>query len=252
MNTTLAFALVQTDLAWKDKEANLEHLEQMIMKNKQFADIYLLPELFNTAFCVDDEELAEKETGKTVLWMQKMAKYKEAVIAGSLLIKEKKKIFNRFLWVDKEGIQYRYDKHYLFSLVDEDKLLTAGKEHTLILFRDWKIQPFICYDLRFPAWCQNDKHAHLQIFVASWPQKRVHHWQALLQARAIENQCYSIGVNRIGADGYGHLHNGHSCAYDFGGNLLVDTKQKSGIEIVELNKESLKEYKKHYPFWKDR
>lgn len=252
MEESLQIAMVQPDLFWKDKEQNSEMLEQMLMQHHAFADIFVLPELFNTAFCVDDKSLAESEKGKSVKWMQKLAKYKEAVIAGSILIREDKKIYNRFLWVDKDGIQYHYDKHHLFSLVNEAKHITAGKKHTLIRYKGWKIQPHICYDLRFPAWCQNNLHVDLQIYIASWPQKRVHHWKTLLRARAIENQCFVLGVNRIGKDGYEHLHNGHSCAFDFKGDLLCDMQDKNGIEIVELNKTALKSYRRYYPFWKDR
>ncbi len=252
MDKSLRIALVQPDLAWKDKVQNLALLETMLLDEHYQADIFILPELFNTAFCVDDPKLAEKENGDTVSWMIEVAKFKEAIICGSLLIKDKKKIYNRFLWVDKDGIQVRYNKHYLFSLVDEGKYISSGKKHTLIRHDNWKIEPFICYDLRFPAWCQNDQNVQVQIFVASWPQKRIHHWMTLLQARAIENQCYTIGVNRIGEDAHGHLHNGHSCSFDYKGDLLCDMQEKNGIEIVALSKEKLDKYRNQYPFWKDR
>lgn len=254
MDNSLQIALVQLDLAWKDKKQNLEHIDEMIFSLKQSADIFILPELFNTAFCVDDPELAETENGDTVSWMQQLASAKETVICGSLLIRENSKIYNRFLWVDKNGIQYRYDKHYLFSLVNENEshLIYPGNNKISISYENWEIQPFICYDLRFPAWCQNDQNVQVQIFVASWPQKRIHHWMTLLQARAIENQCYTIGVNRIGEDGHGHLHNGHSCSFDYKGDLLCDMQEKNGIEIVALSKEKLEKYRNQYPFWKDR
>lgn len=254
MDKSLRIALVQPDLAWKDKVQNLALLETMLLDEHYQADIFILPELFNTAFCVDDPKLAEAENGNTVAWMQQQAKLKNAVICGSILIREKKKIYNRFLWVDKNGIQYRYDKHHLFSLVNENgsNLIYPGNNKISISYDKWEIQPFICYDLRFPAWCQNDQNAQVQIFVASWPQKRIHHWMTLLQARAIENQCYTIGVNRIGEDGHGHLHNGHSCSFDYKGDLLCDMQEKNGIEIVALSKEKLEKYRNQYPFWKDR
>ena len=248
----LKIALVQTDLAWKDKSKNLSTLTQLVNGIQEQVDIIVFSELFNTAFCVDDLSLAEDENGATFSFMKKISKQNKCAVCGSFLFKENEHYFNRFFFTDGDEILGTYDKHFLFSLVGENKQLQQGKEKILIEYKNWKIQPFICYDIRFPAWCQNDANADVQLYVASWPKKRIHHWQTLLQARAIENQCYTVGVNRIGFDFYGNEHNGHSAVYDFTGNLLVDLQQKDGIEIAILSKEKLEEHKTRYPFWKDR
>jgi predicted amidohydrolase len=183
--------------------------------------------------------------------MTQMAKHKNAAVCGSILFQEDK-FYNRFLFVEPDGRLSTYDKHHLFSLVGEQHLLSKGDKKIIISYRGWEIQPFICYDLRFPAWCLNDSHADIQLFVASWPSKRIHHWSILLKARAIENQCYTLGVNRVGTDFFSHEHNGHSAAYDMAGNELCNMSDSIGVQIVKLSKENLEKHKKHYPFWKDR
>ncbi len=252
MQNELSIALVQTDLIWKNKKTNLSNIEELISSIKQTVDIIVLPELFNTAFCIDDLSLAEDANGETISFLKSISIEKNCAIGGSFLFNENNKVYNRFCFVAENEIKYHYDKHYLFSLVGEDKFLTKGVEKIFIDYKGWKIQPFICYDIRFPAWCQNDDNADLQIYVASWPQKRVHHWQTLLQARAIENQCYTLGVNRIGPDFYDNAHNGHSSVYDFTGNKICDMQTKNGIEIVKISKIELDKHKERYPFWKDR
>jgi len=252
MNQTLSLALVQTDLVWKDKAANLSHLEKKIGSVTEAIDMFILPEMFTTAFCVDDMELAEEMNGTTVRWMQGIAKETNAAICGSILFKEEEHYYNRFLLVEPGGTIHHYDKHHLFSLVGEHTLLTKGSSKILIHYKGWTIQPFICYDIRFPAWCQNDANADLQIYVANWPQKRIHHWKLLLQARAAENQCYVAGVNRLGNDFYGNAHNGQSAVIDFAGTLLNSCDERDGIEIVSLSREALENHRTRYPFWKDR
>ncbi len=251
MKQDLSIALVQTDLVWKNKQKNIAYINQLLETITNPIDIILLSELFNTGFCIDDLSLAEDLHGETLAFMKTVSVQKNCAVGGSFLFSENEHIYNRFFFVSANNIQH-YNKHYLFSLVGEDKLITKGTEKIIINYCGWKIQPFICYDIRFPAWCQNNDHADLQLYVASWPQKRIHHWQTLLQARAIENQCYTVGVNRIGTDFYGNLHNGHSSAYDFSGAVLCDMKDENGIKIVSLSKKTLEEHKARYPFWKDR
>ncbi|MFN8296526.1 MAG: nitrilase-related carbon-nitrogen hydrolase [Chitinophagales bacterium] len=252
MQNELSIALLQTNLIWKDKASNLSILRQLADTINETVDIIVLPELFNTAFCIDDLSLAEDVNGETMEFLKSISTEKNCAVCGSFLFNENEKVYNRFFFVAENEIKYYYNKHYLFSLVGEDKLLTKGVEKIIIDYRSWKIQPFICYDIRFPAWCQNDDNADLQIYVASWPEKRIHHWQTLLQARAIENQCYTTGVNRIGSDFYGNAHNGHSSVYDFTGNKICDMQAKNGIEIVKISKVELDKHKERYPFWKDR
>ncbi len=248
----ISIALLQTDLIWKDKHANLSNIEKIISSVKDAVDIIVLPEMFTTAFCVDDMSLTEDINGETVLRLKKISQEKNCAICGSILFKEDDKYFNRLLFTEPNGNISFYDKHQLFGLTGEDKFLTKGTEKIIIDYKGWKIQPFICYDIRFPAWCQNDSNADLQIYVANWPAKRIHHWLPLLKVRAIENQCYVVGVNRIGDDFYGNAHNGMSAVFDYAGNEIWSSGDKNGIEIVKLSKEDLEIHKERYPFWKDR
>ncbi|HPN18547.1 MAG TPA: amidohydrolase [Chitinophagales bacterium] len=252
MQNELNIALIQTDLVWKDRKTNLSNIEKIFSSIKEDIDIIILPEMFTTAFCVDDVRLAEDINGGTTSWMQRMAKEKNAAICGSILYKEDSHYYNRFLFVEPNGKIHFYNKHHLFSLVNEHQYLTKGNDKLVISFRGWKLQPFICYDIRFPAWCQNDENADVQIYVANWPAKRIHHWKLLLQARATENQCYVVGVNRIGTDFYGNAHNGQSAVIDYSGKEICHLADKNGIEVVKLSKENLENHKERYPFWKDR
>ena len=252
MQNELNIALIQTDLVWKDRKINLSNIEKIFLSIKEDIDIIILPEMFTTAFCVDDVRLAEDINGETTSWMQRMAKEKNAAICGSILYKEDSHYYNRFLFVEPNGKIHFYNKHHLFSLVNEHQYLTKGNDKLVISFRGWKLQPFICYDIRFPAWCQNDDNADVQIYVANWPAKRIHHWKLLLQARATENQCYVVGVNRTGDDFYGNAHNGQSAVIDYTGKEICSLGDKNGIEVVKLSKENLENHKEGYPFWKDR
>jgi predicted amidohydrolase len=252
MQNEIIIALIQTDLIWKDKKANLSNLGNLISSIEKETDIIVLPEMFSTAFCVDDTSLAEDIHGETVIWLKNLAKQKNTVICGSIFFKENELYFNRFLFLEPNGNMQHYNKHHLFSLVDEDKYLTKGNEKILINYKGWKIQPFICYDIRFPSWCANNDNADIQLYVANWPKKRSHHWKILLQARAIENQCYTIGVNRIGNDFYHNEHDGCSAVFDYTGNQLALLENTNGIEIVTLSKDELEKHKQRYPFWKDK
>ncbi|MFN8282488.1 MAG: nitrilase-related carbon-nitrogen hydrolase [Chitinophagales bacterium] len=252
MQNDLNIAIIQTDLIWKDKQANLSNFKDLIKTIQKKVDIIVLPELFNTAFCIDDMNLAEDENGETIAFMKAISVEKNCAVCGSIIFKEDDKIYNRFLFVHENKIRHHYNKHYLFSLVGEDQFLTKGNDKTIIHFLGWKIQPFICYDIRFPAWCQNNDNADVQMYVASWPQKRIHHWKLLLAARATENQCYVIGANRIGTDFFGNEHNGCSAVFDFAGKEITIMEDKNGIEIITLSKTEIEKHKERYPFWKDR
>ena len=252
MQNEISIALIQTDLVWKNKSANFSALEKQISTIKENVDLIVLPEMFSTAFCVDDTSMAEDINGKTIAWLKRIATEKNCAICGSILFKENELYYNRLLFVEPNGNIQHYNKHHLFSLVDEEKYLTKGIEKTLIDFKGWKIQPFICYDIRFPAWCANNDNADIQIYVANWPKKRSHHWRILLQARAIENQCYTVGVNRIGNDFYNHEHDGCSAVFDFTGNEIAMMENTNGTKIVTLSLDDLVNHKKSYPFYKDR
>ncbi len=252
MKNKLTITIIQTGLYWGDKEKNIQHFNNLI-NQVQDTDIILLPELFNTSFIVDDVSLAEKMEGVTVSWMKLKSKEKKSAIAGTLLIKEHGKIYNRLVWISKSGSIQTYDKRHLFSLVNEHRFLTKGKQRTIIIEQGWKICPLICYDLRFPVFSRNDIDYDLLIYLANWPIKRINAWNTLLEARSIENQCYTIGVNRIGQDGNGVLFDGHSKVFDaFGKELYSVCENKQKLLNVEICKEELTSQRKQLNFLKDR
>lgn len=223
----LHIGFIQSNTLWKNPSANRIHLESLFPKN---ADIIILPETFNTGFAMD-KNLAEPMTGSSVQWLLEMAAKHQAVVCGSLFIKEGEKVFNRFIWVKEDGTLVHYDKRHLFSLAGEDREFNPGHQQIIIPFKGWNIRPLICYDLRFPVWSRNTKNTDLMIYVANWPERRVYAWSQLLIARAIENQCYVIGVNRVGEDGDGVLYTGESALIDPMGKVI---QQKSNEEAMVL------------------
>ncbi|MDF2156967.1 amidohydrolase [Algoriphagus sp. CAU 1675] len=252
----LKIALVQTDLFWKDKVANLAMLEEKIWEITEKPDLIILPEMFPTGFSMDARELAEPMNFTVTKWMRQLAVQTGAVITGSVIISEGGKFFNRLLWVAPDGKVHHYDKRHLFRMADEEKVYSSGGEVPVFELKGWKICPQICYDLRFPVWSRNrlkgEELAYDLIFyVASWPAARGAAWDALLPARAIENLSYSIGVNRVGTDGNSIAYNGHSAAYDFKGRQLVESGEKEGIFMVELDGEELLAYRDKFPAWMD-
>lgn len=198
-------------------------------------------------------EVAETMNGETVTWMKDLASKKQAAITGSMVIKEDGNFYNRLLFVHPDGTIETYDKRHTFTLAGEDKVYSAGTKKLIVNYKDWKICPLVCYDLRFPVWARNVENYDVLIYVANWPKVRVAAWDALLKARAIENMCYCIGVNRVGLDGNNHDYSGHSSAYHVLGNRM-DTipTDKEAIEIVTLSKEELKTYRSKLNFLEDR
>jgi len=249
----LTITSVQCNLKWQDKTFNLDHIQAMLERESlERTNILILPEMFSTGFSMESEMLAETMAGPTIQWMFDLSLKKNSAVCGSVIIKEDGRIFNRFIWVDPEGRLYQYDKHHLFSLLGEEKHYTAGKEHCLLEYRGWKIQPLICYDLRFPVWCRNFMEADLQIYVANWPERRSEHWKHLLKSRAIEGQCYVAGVNRFGKDNNGIHHTGDSGIYDYYGRNLVTIHDKEMVFTETLELPGLIECRKKFPFLADR
>lgn len=252
----LKIALVQTDIHWQDKTANLAMLEEKIWDLKAKADLILLPEMFPTGFTMDAAKLAEPMNLTVCKWMKQLAAQTQATIAGSAIISEGGKFYNRLLWVSPDGqIQY-YDKRHLFRMAQEEETFSAGKKLPVFELKGWKICPQVCYDLRFPVWSRNgweDGVAGYDIlfYVASWPKARVSAWDMLLPARAIENLAFSIGVNRVGFDGNGIPYSGHSAAFDFKGEKIADLDELEGIQIVELSASVLEDYRTKFPAWRD-
>lgn len=252
----LRIALVQTDLHWQDKTANLATLEEKIWSLKDACDLIVLPEMFPTGFSMDSAALAEPMNLQVHKWMKQMATQTGAVITGSAIISEEENYFNRLLWVDPSGLTQTYDKRHLFRMANEDASFAPGEQLPVFELKGWKICPQICYDLRFPVWSRNRWSAgnasyDLLFYVASWPAARISAWDALLPARAIENLSYCLGVNRVGVDGNQIAYNGHSAAYDFKGEKILDLGEQGQIQVLSLNHAALEEYRSKFPAWKD-
>ena len=252
MKETLNITLIQSNLFWEDVDANLSHFDVLLSDVKK-TDIILLPEMFNTAFCLEATHLAETMEGKTISYMKEIAKKKNCAITGTLMVKENGKVYNRLVWILKDGAIYTYDKHHLFSLLKEEKYITKGAGRLIIELDGWKICPLICYDLRFPVFSRNNVDYDILIYLANWPIKRIDAWDTLLKARAIENLAYTIGVNRVGEDGNGIAFNGHSKVFDaFGKELFSATESKDEVLQINLSLDDLKLKRRQMSFLQDR
>ncbi len=247
----LKVALVQLDIVWENPEANRRQLETLVSGVE--ADVMVLPEMFSTGFSMSPAGIAERhETSATLAWMQKMAREKNCALVGSITIEDNGNYYNRAYFVTETGQYFAYDKRHLFSMAGEHKSFTAGKEKTVISYKGWNINIFICYDLRFPVWSRNDGSNDLYIYVANWPEARVSAWEALLCARAIENQCYVLGVNRVGIDGNGIQYNGRSLAFDSKGQLMAETEDyKEQVIQLVLIRSDLEDFRKKFPVAND-
>ena len=243
----LRVALIQSDIHWHEIGANLAMFEEKIWQIQNDMDLILLPEMFQTGFTMEHKGLAEPMNFNTFKWMKQMAAQKNAAVCGSYIVKEQEKVFNRLLWMQPDGQFKTYDKRHLFRMANEHEHFDMGAEKLIVEWRGWKICPMVCYDLRFPVWSRNVDLAYdLLLYVANWPAVRVNAWDTLLEARAIENVSYSIGLNRVGKDGVGIEYNGHSAAYSPKGEQLTFS-EKEEIIYIELSAESLQSFRKKFP-----
>ncbi|MCF2489738.1 amidohydrolase [Dyadobacter sp. CY347] len=245
---TLSVALIQTDLFWENTTANLATLEEKIATLSGPADIIVLPEMFNSGFTMNTAA-AEPMNFTTTRWMKQMAAQTKALIIGSFAVKEEGKYYNRLMCVDPDGSHVFNDKKHLFSFGNEHLTYTSGQSRLIINHKGWKICPLVCYDLRFPVWSRNvatDPYDIL-IYVANWPAKRAHAWNTLLKARAIENQSYVVGVNRVGSDANGLTYQGDSVALDYLGEPLSMLANAETEKIVSFNKADLFAYRVAFP-----
>lgn len=250
---------IQTEIFWENREKNIAHFSALIDKINENTDLIVLPEMFTTGFTMNPKKNAESANGDTVLWLKKMAASKNAVITGSVSVEESGKYYNRLYWVEPNGTVNHYNKRHLFRMANEDEHYTQGSEKIITQIQDWKICPLICYDLRFPVWSRNkftksetDKPGTWQydvlIYLANWPEVRNYPWKQLLIARAIENQCYVIGVNRIGKDGNGFSHSGDSMVINPRGEIISKTLANTErVETINLDKNYLEEFRKIFP-----
>ena len=246
----LTVSIVQADLVWEDKVANLEKFERLF-ENISKTDLIVLPEMFNTAYSMNAKEIAESMEGPTVEWMHKVANTFQCAITGSLVIEEDNHYYNRMLFITPDH-STSYDKRHLFTMAGEEKVYTAGEQRRFVIWKNWKINLNICYDLRFPVWSRNTDSYDIMINVASWPGKRISHWDSLLKARAIENQAYILAVNRVGEDANGFDYNGHSSIYNPQGDLLKKIENQELCFTIDLSKSEVKKIRSKLPFLKDR
>ena len=251
--STLTITGIQSSLHWEDKEANLQMFEEKIFSISQPTEIVVLPEMFSTGFSMQPKKLAEPMDGETVEWMKRIAAKKKIILTGSVIIEEDRNFYNRLVWVLPNGQIGYYDKRHLFAYGDEDQHYTAGKKRLIASVKGWKINLMVCYDLRFPVWSrqQGDFEYDVLIYVANWPERRVHAWTTLLRARAIENQSYVIGVNRTGDDGNKIPYTGESMAVDPMGEILYHKNDEEDVFTVTLDKSHLEKTREKFPFWKD-
>ena len=252
MKEGLAVALIQTDLYWENVTANLSSLEEKIAALDQPFDVVVLPEMFNTGFSMN-HSIAEPVNLTTTRWMRQIAEQTDALVIGSFAVKENKQYYNRLFYVFPDGSFSYSDKRHLFRMGEEHSNFTPGESRKIINWRGWNICGLVCYDLRFPVWSRNistDPY-HLLIYVANWPARRAHAWDTLLKARAIENQSYVIGVNRVGDDGNGINHKGGSVALDFLGEPICMLENREQEKIAVLSQTDLKQYRNDFPAYMD-
>ncbi len=247
--TVLRVSLLQQPLVWHDPAGNRAHFAALLEGLAGRTDLVVLPETFTTGFSMQAEALAEPPGGPTTEWLVQWARRLDAAITGSLIAKEAGRCYNRLLWVPPGGPVRHYDKRHLFRLGREHEHFTAGREAWSVPWRGLRICPLVCYDLRFPVFSRRrpELDYDLLIYVANWPAVRTEAWRLLLRARAIENQAYVVGVNRVGADGNGVTHAGDSAAIDFFGRPLAEAGDAAGIVGVELDPGPLEAFRQKFP-----
>ena len=252
----LKVTIIQTGITWENIDENLEMFGEKLSLVEDKTDIIVLPEMFNTGFTMRSRRdaqlgrpsLAEKMGGKTMQWMKNAAGEKNCVIAGSLIIVENGHYYNRLIWMRKDGSYEYYDKRHLFRMMDEHKHFSSGDKKIVVELNGWRICPLVCYDLRFPVWSRNKEDYDCLIYIANWPEARRSAWSALLHARAIENQVYVIGVNRIGNDGNYIAFSGDSAVIDPKGLVISKTQPyQENIETVSLSYDDLDDFRKKFP-----
>lgn len=260
----LRIGLVQSDIIWEDVEANLLRYSGKLDALAGKTDIIVLPEMFATGFSMNSEQIAQPQNGHIAKWLQDEAeRCKCAIVAGAAIeeiINGQKYYFNRLLWTESNRTQKWYDKRHLFGMAGENQHYTSGNNQVIINYLGWRIRPFVCYDLRFPVWCRNvapqasdpDFMYDCALYIANWPASRSLQWSMLLRARAIENQCFTIGVNRVGTDIKGYAYSGDSAAISYQGTDIISmVSYAEQVETVMIDKRDQDTYRRKFPFIKD-
>lgn len=255
--SSLTITTIQTALHWEDKQANLQMLEQKINAIEK-TEVIILPEMFSTGFSMHPQHLAETMDGEAVHWMKRIASGKKIILTGSLIIEENGSYYNRLIWMQPNGKFGFYNKRHLFAYAGEHNYYKPGDKRLIASVKGFRINLQVCYDLRFPVWCRHnfalnegEPEYDMLIYVANWPERRNHAWKTLLQARAIENQCYVAGVNRVGNDGNNIYHSGDSMIVNAMGEVLYSKAHEEDIHTITLEKEHIEAIRTRLPFWKD-
>ena len=249
---SLHITIIQPDIIWENKEANLLNYEEVLAGITGEKHIVALPEMFSTGFSMAPERLAEPMDGKTVTWMADMAVKYRCILTGSLIIEEDGKYYNRMLWVQPDGRIGAYDKRHLFAYGHENEHYHRGENRLIAQVNGWRINLLVCYDLRFPVWARNFGETYdVLLYVANWPQQRNLAWKTLLQARAIENMSYVVGVNRVGRDPKDNLYSGDSSVFGPLGELIWQETGKATCHTVTLEKSVLEKARTNLPFLND-
>jgi len=239
-------------LYWENIDKNLQNITTRLSSIREKTNLIILPEMFSTGFSMEAEKLAEQMAGKTMKWMYKIAKEYDCVLTGTIIIEEGGKYYNRLIWMRPDGSYEYYDKRHLFAMGKEHMTYTPGNKRLIVELKGWKICPMICYDLRFPVWLRNaDSEYDLLIITANWPEKRIAHWRSLITARAIENQAYVIGVNRVGHDGNEIYHSGDSTCIDPNGNVIYYKRDEEDLYTFTINGDEVSKTRRALPFLKD-
>lgn len=257
---TLLITIIQPDIVWEDKIANMRQYDSLISTIEGRKEVVILPEMFSTGFSMAPERLAERMDGPTVKWMKDVAAKHSIILTGSLIIEENGHYYNRLIWMQPDGKYGTYDKRHLFGYAKEDEHYAAGDKRLIVQVKGWKICLMVCYDLRFPVWARqtpaandsnNEQTYDVLVYTANWPQRRSLAWKTLLQARSIENQSYVIGVNRVGEDANGIAYSGDSSVFGPLGEALWQGENTSLVHTISLEKEQIVDARSHFPFLKD-
>jgi omega-amidase len=256
----LSITLIQPDIRWEDKAANLLRYEALIAGIREKKEVVVLPEMFSTGFSMAPERLAERMDGPTLRWMKEMARQHRCILAGSLIVEEEGRYYNRLIWMQPDGHFGSYDKRHLFAYGGEHEHYTPGNRRLIAQVKGWRICLQVCYDLRFPVWARQARAAEedggdaaydVLLYVANWPERRSLAWKTLLQARAIENMCYTVGVNRVGTDGNGIYHSGDSSVFGPLGETIWQQAHDETAHTVVLDKAELSKTRSAFPFLRD-
>jgi omega-amidase len=249
----LKVTFLQQNPIWEQVDANISDILRHIENgHAEDVDLLILPEMFTTGFTMNPAPYAEESREKGVGLMEEIARRWKCCVCGSIIVAENGFYYNRLYWVTEHGVKGHYDKRHLFTMAGEDRVYERGNQVLLVECKGWKIMPLICYDLRFPVWCRNRYDFDLQLFVANWPERRIHHWDLLLAARAVENQAYVVGVNRVGYDDGGVYHNGASQVIMPDGQILHKITEKEQMLTFTLEKEKLIQTRQKFPFLEER